>query len=187
MNWVASDALLCKPDCMREVTWIAEDSSTVERCHLSEEGGSVRVSSVIEGFEEECAYELEADSKWAFRALNIRFGGRTVAVAYDDDQWRVNGAPRCDLSEAREVDISVSPFSNTLPIRRMQLTVGESVDIVTAYVTLPDLAVTTDPQRYTRVSETEYLYESRDSDFRRTISVDEGGLVIDYPGLFKRA
>lgn len=172
---------------MREVTWIAKDSSTVERCHLSDDGDIVRASSVIEGFEEECAYELEADSKWSFRALRIRCGGRTLTVTYDDDQWRVNGALRPDLSEAREVDISVSPFSNTLPIRRMQLTVAESADIVTAYVTLPALAVTTDPQRYTRVSEAEYLYESRDSDFRRTISVDEDGLVIDYPGLFKRA
>lgn len=172
---------------MPEVIWIAEDSSTVERCHVSEEDDSVRVSSVIEGFEGECAYELVANSNWAFRALNIRLGDRTLAVTYDDDRWRVNGEPRPDLGEAREVDISVSAFSNTLPIRRMQLAVGESADIVTAYVTLPDLAVTTDPQRYTRVSEAEYLYESRDSDFRRTIAVDEGGLVIDYPGLFKRA
>jgi hypothetical protein len=58
---------------------------------------------------------------------------------------------------------------------------------VTAYVSVPDLTVTTDPQRYTRLSDREYLYESRDSDFRRTVTVDQDGLVLDYPGLFERA
>ena len=32
----------------------------------------------------------------------------------------------------------------------------------------------------------EYLYESLDSDFTRTISVDRHGLVLHYPGLFVR-
>lgn len=98
----------------------------------------------------------------------------------------MDGELRPDLDGAREVDISVSPLSNTLPIRRLNLAVGESADIITAYLTLPDLTVTFDPQRYTRLSEREYLYESRDSDFRRTITVDDTGLVIDYPGLFER-
>ncbi|MFV2144347.1 putative glycolipid-binding domain-containing protein [Isoptericola sp. G70] len=31
------------------------------------------------------------------------------------------------------------------------------------------------------------MYESRDSDFRREITVDGDGLVVDYPGLFERA
>ena len=64
-----------------------------------------------------------------------------------------------------------------------------SADIVTAYVTLPDLQVTAqvtaDPQRYTPLSPTEYLYESRNSDFSRVVSVDEVGLVTSYPGLFE--
>lgn len=100
--------------------------------------------------------------------------------------WQVDGMARLDLDPAREVDISVSPLSNTLPIRRLGLAIGESADIVTAYVRVPQLDVTTDPQRCTRTGEREYLYESRDSDFRRYVTVDEEGLVLDYPGLFTR-
>lgn len=48
------------------------------------------------------------------------------------------------------------------------------------------LAVTPDPQRYTRLAEDRYVYESRDSDFRREITVDTHGLVVDYPGLYRR-
>ena len=104
-----------------------------------------------------------------------------------DRGWEIAGETRSDLRDAREVDISASPLSNTLPIRRLRLDVGESADIVTAYIRIPELEVTPDPQRYTRISENEYLYESRDSDFRRSLTVDGDGLVVEYPGLFTRA
>jgi uncharacterized protein len=85
------------------------------------------------------------------------------------------------------VDIAISPLSNTLPIRRLELAVGESAEITTAYVAVPDLTVVTDPQRYTRLADHEYRYESRDSNFKRVITVDEHGLVVTYPGLFVRS
>jgi hypothetical protein len=46
---------------------------------------------------------------------------------------------------------------------------------------------TFDPQRYTRLADHEYRYESRDSDFERVVTVDEHGLVVTYPGLFARS
>uniref|UniRef100_UPI004048F09B putative glycolipid-binding domain-containing protein n=1 Tax=Brachybacterium sp. GPGPB12 TaxID=3023517 RepID=UPI004048F09B len=115
-----------------------------------------------------------------------RADGRELVVRRTEAGWQVDGEARPDLDAAREVDISVSPLSNTLPIRRLGLAIGESADIVTAYVRVPELDVTTDPQRYTRTGEHEYLYESRDSDFHRYVTVDEEGLVLEYPGLFTR-
>jgi hypothetical protein len=61
-----------------------------------------------------------------------------------------------------------------------------SADITTASVSVPGLTVQTDPQRYTLIGPREYLYESRDSDFSRRVTVDEHGFVLDYPGLFTR-
>jgi uncharacterized protein len=84
------------------------------------------------------------------------------------------------------VDLSITPFTNTLPIRRLRLSVGESADIATAYLAFPRLTISPDLQRYTRVSSNEYRYESLDSDFVREIVVDSNGLVITYPGLFRR-
>jgi hypothetical protein len=52
---------------------------------------------------------------------------------------------------------------------------------------LPGLAVATDRQRYTCLEPNRrYRYESLDSDFTRDIEVDEDGLVVTYPGLFRR-
>ena len=86
-----------------------------------------------------------------------------------------------------DVDITATPFTNTLPIRRLGLGAGAAADITTVYITVPDLTITTDPQRYTCLEPNRsYIYESRDSDFRRQIETDERGLVLTYPGLFRR-
>jgi uncharacterized protein len=55
------------------------------------------------------------------------------------------------------------------------------------YVRLPDFTVTIDPQRYTCLKRGwRYRYESLDSDFTRDIDIDADGLVVTYPGLFRR-
>lgn len=162
------------------------ESASRESCEVEESVRGVRVASVISAAENTCSYELRASAEWTFTSLVLRAGGRGIDVQRTEKGWTVDGVLRPDLNEAREVDISVSPLSNTLPIRRLALAVGESADIVTAYVLVPELEVMPDPQRYTRVDKDTYLYESRDSDFRRNIVVDTSGVVVHYPGLFAR-
>lgn len=41
-------------------------------------------------------------------------------------------------------------------------------------------------QKYTKLSDSEYLYENVPNDFEAKIQVDEFGLVVDYPMLFVR-
>lgn len=172
---------------MNEVQWRGIESPSTEVCRVTEAPGGVHVHSIIASEHHACEYQLETTADWEFRTLSIATSDRTVQIARTAQGWTVDRVTRPDLAEAVEVDISVSPLSNTLPIRRLGLAVGDSADIVTAYVSVPDLTVTTDPQRYTRLSDREYLYESRDSDFRRTVTVDQDGLVLTYPGLFERA
>jgi hypothetical protein len=127
-------------------------------------------------------YEIELDG-WSTRKVTI---GPLVLVLEDDGQWTVDGAARPDLAEAVDVDIVLTPFTNTLPIRRLGLAVGERAEIVTAWVDVPSLEVVPDPQRYTRVARRVYRFDSLDSDFTRDIRVDVDGFVVDYPGLFER-
>ena len=41
-------------------------------------------------------------------------------------------------------------------------------------------------QRYTNLGGGRYRFESLDDDFTADLTVDEAGLVVDYPGLFRR-
>ncbi len=64
---------------------------------------------------------------------------------------------------------------------------GRSADILVVYVSLPAHTITTGRQRYTCLDPgRRYRYESLDGDFVRDIDVDDHGLVVTYPGLFKR-
>nr|WP_212763221.1 putative glycolipid-binding domain-containing protein [Gordonia araii] len=167
--------------------WHSADGASVERCHVVENVRDTRVTSVLAGGAVACSYTLHATSAWEFTSLVLVTDRRTLSVSRVGRTWLVDGLRRPDLAEAREVDISASPLTNTLPIRRLSLDIGRRADIITAYVDVHELTVAPDPQRYTRLDTHRYRYEARDSDFRRTITVDDAGLVVDYPGLFTRA
>jgi hypothetical protein len=86
-----------------------------------------------------------------------------------------------------DVDISLTPATNTLPIRRLDPPLGAGVDIKVAYILAPELSLRAGPQRYTRVGDRLWRFNGVDINFTADISVDEEGFVADYPGLFHRA
>jgi len=84
-------------------------------------------------------------------------------------------------------DIWPTPFTNTFPIRRQPLTVGERREFVMAWVSAPALTVRPMRQGYTRLADRLYLYENLEgTGFRAELSVDEDSVVLDYKGVFRR-
>lgn len=184
---------------MTTYAWRGTTTGTVEHLDLLPRDDRLRGRSVVDLGPERVEYAVELDTGWGFRALRVRSstgraldlsragGGQDGAVQAEHPApgWQADGVDRPDLDGAVDIDLAFSPFTNTLPIRRLALAVGASAEIVTAYVT-PGLTVAPDPQRYTRLADDRYLYESLDSDFRAEITVDADGFVVDYPGLFVR-
>jgi hypothetical protein len=88
------------------------------------------------------------------------------------------------------VDISITPFTNTLPIRRLSLAVGSSTILKVVYIKLPELHVFPFEQRYTCLDVSAnggtYRYESLSSGFTADLPVDHDGIVLDYPQIWKR-
>lgn len=80
-----------------------------------------------------------------------------------------------------ELHHRVAPPSNSLPIRRLRLEIGQSRELVAAWLRFPDLRVAPVIQRYTRTGENTYIYESVASGYRELI-VDEDGIVQTYDG-----
>jgi hypothetical protein len=82
----------------------------------------------------------------------------------------------------------MTPFTNTLPIRRAPLAIGESRRFRMAYIPADTMEPFADEQTYTRLSERVYRFENGEGEtyFTSDISVDEDGLVVDYPQLFER-
>lgn len=134
-------------------------------------------------------YQVECDSAWGTTRLRARLIGdssKDIDVSCKGGMWSGKDGPISELDGCTDVDISVTPFTNTLPIKRLQLSIGQVADIKVAYLKVPDFELVADPQRYTRIATNLYKFESVDTDFVAEIEVDQNDLVATYPGLFLR-
>jgi hypothetical protein len=131
------------------------------------------------------------DESWRTRKAHVGVvrGGHKAALRLEADgegRWRSAGSDVPQFEGAVDVDLGIGASTNTLPIRRLELPVGGAAEIVAVWVRFPDLSLEPLPQRYTRLAEDRYRYESLDSGFTADLVVDELGLVIDYPGWCER-
>ena len=92
---------------------------------------------------------------------------------------RVGEEPILDLFGAEDVDLEWTPATNTLAIRRLDLEVGQSAEVVAAHVAFPAHEVRRRRQRDTRLTATTYRYES--GDVTVDLIVDDQGVVQEYP------
>jgi hypothetical protein len=175
--------------------WQDWDAKGIEHLVLREGTREIVAESVVVGSANDSVfairYRVRCDKSWRVRSAEIGIVGsdRKIEIAGDGKgNWSdPSGKPLPKLAGAIDIDLSASPFTNTLPIRRLKLRAGQSAEIVSVYILVPALTMTTDPQRYTCLEPLKrYRYESIDSDFTRDIEVDRRGLVVTYPGLFRR-
>src|SRR5687768_9696127 len=75
-------------------------------------------------------YVIECDSQWCTRSALVEgeagaATSRFALVADGRGQWTRDGVLLPDLAGALDVDLGFTPATNTLPIRRLALAVGE--------------------------------------------------------------
>jgi hypothetical protein len=171
----------------------------LEHLSLNEVEGGLRVDSVLSVEAElggvTCEYHFDLDSHWRTRrfTMNQHQAGADVALRIERasaNQWRVNDQPRPDLEGCFDLDLTVSPFTNTLAIQQLQLAPDEAKEFLAVYVKVPQLEVVAARQRYRRLDAHEpprrFLYEGLGTGFIEEITVDEHALVERYPRFAER-
>jgi len=131
-------------------------------------------------------YEVHCDEQWHTHRVQVErtIGGDLKSLSLTVESrgiWRSSGRVLRELHGCVDADLALTPATNTLPIRRLDLPIGHTESVVAAWVKLPDLAVQPLPQRYTRLTKNTYRYESN-TGFSAEITVDDLGLVTNYPG-----
>jgi hypothetical protein len=142
------------------------------------------------------SYQLSCDAGWSVTGLTISAasaaGSRTLTLsAGHHGHWLADGEPRPDLDGCIDVDISLTPLTNTLPVRRLAWAAPGSLQVLdVVYVSAPELTVRRASQRYTLLgagpADNIALYRYESGSFKADLTVDGGGFVIDYPGLWSR-
>jgi uncharacterized protein len=184
----------------REVIWVAWEGPRLEHLRLVPHEEGVVANGLVIGLEGgrpfRISYEIRCDRRWRVREV------RAVApdserpvlelLADGEGRWKRRGGESVpELNGCIDVDISATPFTNTLPIRRLGLKPGKSEELAVTYVRVPELLVGPEKQRYdcleARIDGGLYRFEALPSGFSAELPVDHDGLVIHYPGLFRRA
>jgi hypothetical protein len=100
-------------------------------------------------------------------------------------RWgEMNGAHRTDLDGAFDVALSCTPFTYTLPIRRVTLTVGDAIELIALHIDVETLGVVPVNHVYERLGE--HRWRATAGDEATEFDVDEFGVVTDLPGKFRR-
>ncbi len=141
------------------------------------------------------SYDLVTDESGATKRLSLTVTlaqrERQLSIARDEENmWLVqdhqNQARRAAYNGALDVDVVFSPFFNALPIRRTGLhNRSASVSLPVVYVRVPDLTV--EPVTIGYASDGPGKPIKLDSPVADTsITVDDDGFILGYPGLAER-
>lgn len=156
-------------------------------------GWALRGTAVTEydGVPAEIRYRVVCDRDWRTRRVHVGavHGDRKRSLrlrASGDGRWWSGDREVAEFAGCLDVDLAIGASTNTLPIRRLELPVGSAAEIDAAWVQFPGLDLERLPQRYTRLAEDRYRYESLDSDFSADLEVDDLGLVFRYQGWCER-
>ncbi|HJZ47939.1 MAG TPA: putative glycolipid-binding domain-containing protein [Roseiflexaceae bacterium] len=185
----------------RTIMWTPWIGPGLEHLRLVQSEHLILADGLIIGVAEEdglpfrARYTIQCDAHWRVRELRVDMldtANRRLDLMSDGAGHWAGGSGELlpGLAGCFDVDISATPFTNTLPIRRLALPPGASADINVVYITLPELTAAAAMQRYTCLAANaggaHYRFESRLHDFVAELPVDADGLVQDYPELFRR-
>jgi hypothetical protein len=183
----------------RDVVWTRLDEPGAEHLRLRVDHRGVAADGLVVGIDEgapfRARYLVRCDVAWRARALRVTAPGSNRPALHlradGEGRWTTrDGRPLPELAGCIDLDLTVTPFTNTLPIRRLGPRPGESRDLPVAYVDVPRLALEPARQRYERLpdgpSGPRYRFEALGTGFTADLTVDADGLVLDYPGLFRR-
>jgi uncharacterized protein len=179
----------------KNILWTGIEYHSVENCILTITDKGAKVTSSIVGkyanelykieyririnqFWETTSFEMESQLHNTMKRVRFRRQGK--------GRWFVNGRLDKKLNGCIDIDISLTPFTNALPINRLKPAENQVEQIMVLYVDVLGEKIMPVQQKYTRLSDADFKFENVPNDFESVISVDELGLVVEYPGLFKR-
>ena len=177
----------------QSIRWRSLEHGGLEQFRFTEWQGEFNVRSAVIGDVGDDAfgvfYEVNLRLDWTVAGVVLQRTDGVMMVLSSDGRgnWTDAHGARPDLAGCIDIDFEMTPFTNTLPIRRVPLGIGETKRFKMAYIPADTLEPFADEQIYTRLSQTTYCFEEADGSFTADITVDENGFVVDYPELFERA
>jgi hypothetical protein len=178
----------------RTVVWRRLDGLGIEHCSLAERADGWQIQGTVIHAERSpllVRYHVTCDALWRTRTVAIEIdtgrGLQTLGMTVDEERrWWSADVELVAFRGCDDVDLGVTPATNTLPIRRLNLAIGETRAVTAAWLQFPELESEPLSQHYTRLDARRYRYESGGGAYTTEITVDELGLVTHYADGWER-
>lgn len=175
---------------MSSILWRLVDGEGHDRCSLEADAEGHRLAGTAlfahDGVSYDIRYTVIADAEWRTRIVAAHVQGnereRRLSLRADGaGGWWMSDTELTELAGCLDVDLAFTPATNTLPIRRLGLDVGDESSIEVARVGFPDDGLTREKHTYACLAEDRYRYTAS-SGKEHQLTVNDAGLVVDYPG-----
>ena len=192
-----------------------DDPDRLDTATINLETGRLTAHGTSRTADYAVSWALATKPGWVTQRLTVTVHGQgwsrhLALVRSDDGTWssatHSSGDTRLPapgitdpdgLAGALDCDLGLCPVTNTMPILRLNLVSGAAAPVdetalTMAWVEVPSLRVVPITQVYSHVraargdSPAMVLYSSGNGGFTAELTVDDDGVVIDYPGLAKR-
>ena|SRR6185369_10948928 len=134
-------------------------------------------------------YSIRCDQQW--QSLSAEVSGWLddekvdIRISVKDGVWFLNDKEESEVEGAVDVDLNFSPSTNLLPIRRLNLAIGDGAEVSAAWLRFPSFRLEPLRQIYRRIDESTYRYESGGGKFVKDLRVNSLGLVTSYPDIWE--
>ncbi len=166
--------------------WETWDGESAETLTLSWDNEGWTASGVVDG--PDVHYVVRLSPLWQVRQFLLfrDLDEPDLWLGTDGSgRWgEVNGAHRVDLDGGIDIGLDVTPFTATIPIRRLGLAVGAEAPTVAVEVNVETLGAVLAPLVVRRVADHRYEFER--SGYSIEIETDRFGLALDIDGSFRR-
>lgn len=176
------------------IVWEGLDHPTMECLTLQQQDDGYIITSHITGVVGSSPiaihFLIETDLQWMTEHVlvsDLNQPDRVIELYADKNgKWFNRDEAVDELEGCLDIDISLTPFTNTLPIRRLSWQEKATASIAVVYISLPEFSLEKATQYYTRLAPGSFRFETGSRNFTADLSVDPDGFVMDYPFLFKR-
>lgn len=147
-----------------------------------------------DGVESRLRYRVDCDAQWLSRSATVRGVSGKQAVDLrirreSSGAWLIDSPSTRlpdSLAHCVDLDLGFTPATNLIPIRRLDLAVGEQAEVHAAWLDVATLGLSELHQTYRRIEATTYHYRAPPCDYDELLEVDPCGFVHRYPHLWQR-
>ena len=176
------------------IIWEGIHDESLENCNVLTNERGYETTSLVSLVEEDYVcnieYHLTMNKKWESQTCKItnchEEGNKTLELErLADNKWLINGKEAGEFDGFHGIDISITPFTNTLIINRKQLKEEESINLNIIYIEPLKMVYSPIEVVYTKLTDREFEYQNLTTGYNVVLDVNENGLVTNYPGYFK--